>query len=51
MNAIRSANNHARMLWTAVALAVFTALSYVLIAFHVLDVGDLGLEQDGDAIY
>jgi hypothetical protein len=32
---------HVRMMWAAVALAVFTALAYVLIAFNILGVGDL----------
>ena len=41
MNAIRSNNDHTRILWAAVALALCTALSYVLMAFNVLGVGNL----------
>ena len=49
MNTVRSANQ-ARILWTAVGLALFTALSYVLIASKILGVGDLQVEQDGDVL-
>lgn len=42
MNATRSANsNHVRVLRAAVALALLTALAYILMAFNVLGVGDL----------
>lgn len=51
MNVIPSANQTSiRILWTAVALALLTALSYVLIASHILGVGDLQVEKDGGAI-
>ena len=49
MNTLRSANQ-VRSLWTAVGLALFTALSYVLIASRILGVGDLQVEQDGGVI-
>lgn len=49
MNTVRSANQ-AHILWTAVGLALFTALSYVLIASKILGVGDLQVEQDGGVI-
>jgi hypothetical protein len=49
MNTLRSANR-VRSLWTAVGLALFTALSYVLIASRILGVGDLQVEQDGGVI-
>jgi hypothetical protein len=45
MNAIRSTNDHVRMIWAAVALALFTALAYVLMAFNVLGVGDLRMDE------
>ena len=52
MNAIRSTNNHTRILWTAVALALFTALSYLLMQFNVLTVGDLKMgEKPAGIIY
>ena len=37
--------NHVRILWAAVALAILTALSYVLMAFNVLGVGDLKIDE------
>ena len=40
MNSLQS-TNHARGMWTAVALALIASLSYVLMAFNVLGVGDL----------
>ena len=46
MNAIRSTpDHHTRILWIAVALALLTALSYVLMALHVLGVGDLQMDE------
>jgi hypothetical protein len=46
MNTMRSTNNgHGRILWTAVALAIFTALAYVLMALNVLGVGDLQMDE------
>ena len=44
MNIGQSTNN-IRILWTAVALAFITALSYVLMAFNILDVGDLQVDE------
>lgn len=41
-----------RITWTAVALALFTAFSYILIQFKVLGVGDLqGGEKPAGIIY
>lgn len=34
-----------RVMWTAVALAIFTALAYVLMAFNALGVGDLQMDE------
>lgn len=46
MNTIRRTNSiQLRILWIGVSLAVFTALSYVLMAFNVLGVGDLQMEE------
>lgn len=46
MNAIQRTNaNHVRVVWTAVALALFTALAYVLMALNVLGVGDLRMDE------
>ena len=42
--------NHTWILWTAVALALFTAIAYVLIAWDLLGVGDLQMAADGDVI-
>lgn len=51
MNTLPSINkNHIRVLWGAVALAIFTALSYVLMALNVLEVGDLQLDEKPAAI-
>jgi hypothetical protein len=33
------------MVWTAMALAILTAISYVLMAFNVLGVGDLQMDE------
>lgn len=44
MNTVQSTNN-IRILWIAVALALITALSYVLMGFNVLDVGDLQMDE------
>jgi hypothetical protein len=38
------------VLWLAVALAICTAVAYVLIALGLLGVGDLQVAQDGGAI-
>jgi hypothetical protein len=50
MDVIRSTNNQMRVMWLAVALAIFTAIAYLLIAFNVLGVGDLRLAEDAGAI-
>lgn len=51
MNTTQS-TNHTRIMWTAVALALFTALSYLLIQFKVLGVGDLqGSEKPAGIIF
>jgi hypothetical protein len=34
-----------RMMWTAVALALLTALSYILMQFNILGVGDLQVDE------
>lgn len=44
MNIGQSTNN-IRILWTAVSLAFITALSYVLMAFNILGVGDLQVDE------
>jgi hypothetical protein len=42
MNTVQQSNvNHIRGMWTAVTLAIVTAIAYVLIAFNILGVGDL----------
>jgi hypothetical protein len=51
MNTIQSANNnHVRTMWLAVALATLTAIAYVLIAFNILGVGDLQMDEKPPAI-
>lgn len=51
MNAIRPANHkYERLMWLAVALALFSALAYVLIAWDLLGIGDLQMAADGDVI-
>ena len=37
-------------MWLAVALAIFTAITYLLIAFNVLGVGDLEMDEKPPAI-
>lgn len=49
MNTGQSTNN-IRILWTAVALAFITALSYVLMAFNILGVGDLQVDEKPSGI-
>jgi len=44
MNTIQS-TNHTRIMWTAVALALVTALSYILMALNILGVGDLQMDE------
>lgn len=48
MNTLRS--DHMRITWLAVGLAIFTALTYVLIALNALNVGDPQVARDGGAI-
>ena len=50
MNTQQSSANHVRMMWIAVALALFTALSYILMAFNLLGVGDLKMDEKPDSI-
>lgn len=46
MTALPSSNTmNTRMMWTAVALALITALSYILMQFNILGVGDLQLGE------
>ena len=46
MSTVRSAiTNPTRILWTAGGLALFTALSYLLMALNVLGVGDLQMDE------
>lgn len=42
--------NQVRVMWLAVALALFAALVYMLIAWDLLGVGDLEMAADGDVI-
>ena len=53
MNTVQSSNpTHARILWTAVVLAFLTALSYILMQFNILGVGDLQVgEKPAGIIY
>jgi len=48
MNTLRT--NSSRFTWLAVALALFTALTYILIAFNILNVGDPQVAHDGGSI-
>jgi hypothetical protein len=51
MNTAQS-NHHTRILWSAVALALITALSYILMQFNILGVGDLQMgEKPAGIIY
>ena len=46
MNTVQPVNkNHNRIMWIAVALAIFSALAYMLMAFNVLGVGDLKMDE------
>jgi hypothetical protein len=44
MNALQSPTQR-RILWVAVGLAIFTALTYVLMVWNVLGVGDLQMDE------
>lgn len=48
MNTLRS--DSTQITWLAVGLALFTALTYVLIALNILGVGDPQVARDGGAI-
>lgn len=50
MNTQQSNANHARIMWVSVALALVTTLSYALMAFNVLGVGDLQMDEKPAAI-
>jgi hypothetical protein len=46
MNTVQQSNsNIIRWIWLAVGLAVFTALTYVLMVWNVLGVGDLKMDE------
>ena len=46
MNTVQRSNPvHVRILWTAVALALVASLSYILMAFNILGVGDLQVSE------
>ncbi|MEO8355436.1 MAG: hypothetical protein ABI621_05960 [Chloroflexota bacterium] len=46
MNTIQKSNtNYTRVMWIAVTFALLTTLAYVLMAFNVLDVGDLQVDE------
>lgn len=49
---IPQSDTNTRMMWIAVALALLTALSYILIQFNILGVGDLQIgEKPAGIIY
>ena len=51
MNTVKSTKSvHVRFIWLAVALAAITALTYMMITWDILGVGDLEMAQDGDVI-
>ena len=51
MNTVQQPNvNHTGGVWTAVTLAIVTAIAYVLIAFNILGVGDLQTGEKPPAI-
>jgi hypothetical protein len=51
MNTVQQRNvNYTRGVWTAVTLAIVTAIAYVLIAFNILGVGDLQMDEKPPAI-
>jgi mannitol-specific phosphotransferase system IIBC component len=46
MNTInRSNTSQRRILWIAVGLAIFTAVAYILMAWNILGVGDLQMDE------
>ena len=48
MNTLRT--NSSRLTWLAVGLALFTALTYILIASNILGVGNPQVARDGGSI-
>ena len=51
MNTASSVNkNHTRAMWVATALAIFTAIAYLLMAWNVVGVGDLRMDEKPAAI-
>lgn len=48
MNMLRTYSS--RFIWLSVGLALFTALTYILIAFNLLGVGDPQVARDGGSI-
>lgn len=46
----KSNTTNTRIMWTAVGLALLTALSYLLMQFNVLSVGDLQMDEKPPAI-
>jgi hypothetical protein len=51
MNAVPSTTSyHVRVMWMAVALALVSAVAYVMIIWNILGVGDLQMAADGDVI-
>jgi hypothetical protein len=51
MDAVHSTKlTRLRVIWLAVALAVVTALAYMMIVWDLLGVGDLEMAPDGDVI-
>jgi len=51
MNAFQSTdNNHVRVMWLAVALALLAALAYMMIAWDFLSIGDLQTAKAGVVI-
>lgn len=45
MNTLQPSNMNTRILWLAVGLAIITALSYLLMQFNLLSVGDLQVDE------
>jgi hypothetical protein len=44
-NVQRSNSNPVRVMWLSIALAIFTALTYLLMIWNVLGVGDLQMDE------
>lgn len=45
MNTLQRSNTNTRILWLAAGLAILTALSYLLMQFNLLGVGDLQVDE------